>query len=131
MPSQLKRFADVKYKYNEELDVIYFEVKKREHSQPEIYVPWSTKYNLFLENIEKMQQLLQNDRLTFVFKSEDSSSVFYTVNAGLSKPAAPEVSKLQKEKTEKKLNLESEVRRNIPNIYELARACYAVSKTDN
>lgn len=59
--------------------------------------------------------------MTFVFKSEDSSSVFYTVSAGLSKPVAPEVSKQQKEKTEKILNLESEIRRNTPNLYELAK----------
>ncbi|XP_071577149.1 uncharacterized protein [Temnothorax nylanderi] len=118
---EVKRYWDVKYKYNEELDVIYFEVKKREHSRLEIYVPWPTKYNICLEKIEEMQQLLQNERLTFVFKSEDSSSVFYTVSAGLSKPAAPEASKRQKEKAEKILNLESEIRRNTPNLYELAK----------
>ncbi|XP_011690655.1 PREDICTED: uncharacterized protein LOC105451724 isoform X2 [Wasmannia auropunctata] len=121
MPSQLKRYWDVDYKYNEELDVIYFEVKKKENSRLEIYVPWPTKYSLCLDKIEKMQQLLQNKRLTFVFKSEDSSSVFYTVTAGLSKPAAPEASKQRKEKAEKILNLESEIRRNTPNLYELAK----------
>jgi len=69
--------------------------------------------------------------LTFVFKSEDSSSVFYTVNAGLSKPAAPEVSKQQKEKTEKILNLESEIRRNIPNLYELAKSLSSTHEISN
>ncbi|KYN04214.1 PREDICTED: tRNA-splicing endonuclease subunit Sen15-like [Cyphomyrmex costatus] len=118
---EVKRYWDVKYKYNEELDVIYFEVKKRENSQPEIYVPWPTKYNICLNKIEKMQKLLQNERLTFVFKSEDSSSVFYTVTTGLSKPATPETSKQQKEKAEKILNLESEIRRNTSNLYELAK----------
>lgn len=59
--------------------------------------------------------------MTFVFKSEDSSSVIYTVSAGLSKPVAPEVSKQRKEKAEKILNLESEIRRNTSNLYELAK----------
>jgi len=69
--------------------------------------------------------------LTFVFKSEDSSSVFYTVSAGLSKPAAPEVSKQRKEKAEKLLNLESEIRRNIPHLYELAKSLGSTHETSN
>ncbi|XP_028050280.1 uncharacterized protein LOC105832082 isoform X2 [Monomorium pharaonis] len=131
MSSQLKRYWDVKYKYNEELDLIYFEVKKREHSQLEIYIPWPTKYNICLDKIEKMQQLLQNEQLTFVFKSEDSSSVFYTISAGLSKPAPPEVSKQRKEKAEKILNLESEIRRNITNLYELAKTLDSSHETSS
>lgn len=71
------------------------------------------------------------NRLTFVFKSEDSSSVFYTVSAGLSKPAAPEASKQRKEKAEKKLNLESEIRRNTPNLYELAKTLGSIDETNN
>ena len=59
--------------------------------------------------------------MTFVFKSEDSSSVFYTVSAGLIKPAAPETTKRLKEKEEKKCNLETEIRRNTSNLYELAK----------
>lgn len=58
----VKRYWDVKYKYNEELDVIYFEVKRRERSRLEIFVPWPTKYNICIDKIEKMQQLLQNER---------------------------------------------------------------------
>ncbi|XP_012528169.1 tRNA-splicing endonuclease subunit Sen15 isoform X1 [Monomorium pharaonis] len=128
---EVKRYWDVKYKYNEELDLIYFEVKKREHSQLEIYIPWPTKYNICLDKIEKMQQLLQNEQLTFVFKSEDSSSVFYTISAGLSKPAPPEVSKQRKEKAEKILNLESEIRRNITNLYELAKTLDSSHETSS
>lgn len=66
------------------------------------------------------QQILFN-RLTFVFKAEDSSSVYYTVNAGLLKPAAPELTKQLKEKEEKKFNLETEIRKNTSNLYELAK----------
>jgi len=127
----VKGYWDVKYKYNEELDVIYFEVKRKEHSRLEIYVPWPTKYSVCLDKIEKMQQLLQNERLTFVFKSEDSSSVFYTLTAGLSKPVTLEASKLRKEKVEKILNLESEIRRNTPNLYELAKTLGSAHETSD
>jgi len=58
----VRRYWDVKYTYNEELDVIYFEVKKKENSRLEIFVPWPTKYNICFDKIEKMQQLLQNER---------------------------------------------------------------------
>ncbi|XP_011863127.1 PREDICTED: tRNA-splicing endonuclease subunit Sen15-like [Vollenhovia emeryi] len=128
---EVKRYWDVRYKYSEELDVIYFEVRKREHSRLEIYVPWPIKHSICLEKIEKMQQSLQNERLTFVFKSQDSSSVFYTVSAGLSKPVAPDASKLQKEKEEKILNLEKEIRRNTPNLYELAKTLGSTHEIDD
>lgn len=63
-----------------------------------------------------------SNRLTFVFKSEDSSSVYYTVSADLIKPAAPEVTKQLKEKEDKKSNLETEIRKNTTNLYELAKS---------
>ncbi|XP_012220150.1 tRNA-splicing endonuclease subunit Sen15-like [Linepithema humile] len=117
-----KRFWDVKYKYKKELDLLYLEVRKREHSPLEIYIPWSVKYNISLNTIEEIQEALQNKRLTFVFKSEDGSSVYYTVSADLVKPAAPEVTKQLKEKEDKKSNLETEIRRNTTYLYELAKS---------
>lgn len=75
-----------------------------------------------------MNTFLSN-RLTFVFKSEDSSSVYYTVSADLVKPAAPEVTKQLKEKEDKKSNLETEIRRNTTNLYELAKSL--VDKTND
>lgn len=145
----MKRFWDVKYKYKDELDLFYLEVRKRENSPLEIYIPWPTKYNISIDKIEKMQQALQNeryefqglicffimyfhphtcisnkfisDRLIFVFKSEDSSSVLYTISAGLVKPATPEATKELKEREEKKCNLETEIRRNTSHLYELAK----------
>lgn len=126
---EVKRFWDVKYKYKEELDLFYLEVKKREHSSLEIYIPWPTKYSISIDKIEKMQQALQNERLTFVFKSEDSSSVLYTISTGLIKPAAPEATKQLKEKEEKKYNLETEIRRNTSNLYELAKTIVFAHET--
>lgn len=116
-----KQFSDVKYKYKEELDLLYLEVRKRKHSPLEVYIPWPVKHGISVDKIEKMQQALQNKRLTFVFKSEDSSSVFYTVNTGLVKPTAPEVTRQLKEKEERRTNLKAEIRRNTANIYELAK----------
>lgn len=118
---EVKRFWDVKYKYKDELDLFYLEVRKRENSPLEIYIPWPTKYNISIDKIEKMQQALQNERLIFVFKSEDSSSVLYTISAGLVKPATPEATKELKEREEKKCNLETEIRRNTSHLYELAK----------
>ncbi|XP_072767652.1 tRNA-splicing endonuclease subunit Sen15 [Anoplolepis gracilipes] len=128
---EVKRFWDVKYKYKEELDLFYLEVRKREHSSLEIYIPWPTKYNISIDKIEKMQQALQNERLTLVFKSEDSSSVQYTISAGLVKPAAPEATKQLKEREEKKYNLETEIRRNTSNLYELAKTIVHETKDQN
>lgn len=61
------------------------------------------------------------NRLTFVFKYEDCSSVSYTVNKGLVKPASPKTSKQWREKEEKKSNLETEIRKNTSHLYELAK----------
>lgn len=60
--------------------------------------------------------------MTIVFKSEDSSSVCYTVTEGLVKPVTPELSKQLKEKEEKKSRLEEEIRRNTSNLHELAKS---------
>lgn len=71
----------------------------------------------------------KSNRLTFVFKSEDSSSVLYTVSAGLIKPVAPEATKQLKEREEKKYNLETEIRRNTSNLYELAKTIVFTHET--
>ncbi|XP_011644805.1 tRNA-splicing endonuclease subunit Sen15-like [Pogonomyrmex barbatus] len=128
---EVRRYWDVTYKYNQELDLIYFEVKKKKCSPLEIYVPWPTKYTISIDKIEKMQQLLQNERLTIVLKFEDSSSIFYTVTTGLLKPATPEASKQQKEKVEKILNLESEIQRNTLHLYELAKTLASTRETSD
>lgn len=119
---EVKRFWNIKFKYKEELDLLYLEVKKREHSPLEIYIPWPMKYNISLKTIEQIQEGLQNSQLTFVFKSEENSSVYYTVSADLAKPAAPEATKLLREKEEKKSSLETEIRKNISNLHELAKS---------
>lgn len=57
-----KQFSDVKYKYKEELDLLYLEVRKRKHSPLEVYIPWPVKHGISVDKIEKMQQALQNKR---------------------------------------------------------------------
>ncbi|XP_011148488.1 uncharacterized protein LOC105188628 [Harpegnathos saltator] len=119
---EVKCFWDVKYNYNEELNLFYFEVKKKQNSPSEIYIPWASKYNISLSKIEQIQNVLQSERLTFIFKSEDSSSISYTVTKGLIKPASPETTKQRKEKEEKKYELEIEIRKNTSHLYELAKS---------
>lgn len=58
----VKRFWNVKYKYKEELDLFYLEVRKSQHSSLEIYIPWATKYSISLDKIETMQRALQSER---------------------------------------------------------------------
>lgn len=118
---EVKKFWHVDYKYNEELDLIYLEVSKKEHSNIEIYIPWPVSFSITLDLIEQMQQLLKNEHLTFVFKATDSTSVYYKASAGLVKPLAPELTKQMKEKEEKKTLLERNVRKNTSNLYELAK----------
>ena len=62
------------------------------------------------------------NRITLVFKLEDSTSIIYKVSKGLVKPVSPAKTKLMKEKEEKKLNLEKEIRKNTLYLYELAKS---------
>ncbi|KZC08304.1 PREDICTED: uncharacterized protein LOC107186608 [Dufourea novaeangliae] len=119
---EARRYWDVNYKYNERLDVLYLEVKRKKNSEAEIYIPWPTLYNISLNKIEEIQEGLNSDRITFAFKSEDSTSIIYKVSKGLLKPMSPEVTKLMKEKEEKKSELEKEIRKNTSNLYELAKS---------
>ncbi|XP_076649470.1 tRNA-splicing endonuclease subunit Sen15 [Halictus rubicundus] len=119
---EARQYWDVNYKYNESVDLLYLEVKKKKNSETELYVPWPTLYNISLNKIEEIQEGLNSDKITFVFKSEDSTSIIYKVTKGLVKPTSPEVTKLMKEKEEKKLDLEKEIRKNTSNLYELAKS---------
>ncbi|KAF3424095.1 hypothetical protein E2986_09787 [Frieseomelitta varia] len=119
---EAKRYWEVNYKYNENLDLLYLEVKKNKNSQTEVYVPWPTSSNISLDMIEKIQKDLDIEQITLVFKLEDSTSIIYKVSKGLVKPISPEKTKLMKEKEEKKLNLEKEIRKNTSYLYELAKS---------
>lgn len=117
---EAKRYWDVKYKYHSELDIIYLEVQRTKNSTTELCVPWPVTCEITLDKIEKIQRGLNSKSLTLVFKSEDSTSVMYEVTAGLVKPIAPEESKRTKEKVEKKLELQREIKKNIHYLYEQA-----------
>lgn len=60
--------------------------------------------------------------MIFVFKSADSTSVFYRVSAGLIKPLSPEIRKQLKEKEDKRIFLERNIKKNTSNLYELAKS---------
>ncbi|KAL2749326.1 tRNA-splicing endonuclease subunit Sen15 [Vespula maculifrons] len=117
-----KRFWHVNYKYNAELDLLYLETKKNKNSNLEIYVPWLISFPITIDFIEKLQKVLETDRLIFVFKSADSTSVFYRASAGLIKPLSPEIRKQLKEKEDKKILLERNIKKNTSNLYELAKS---------
>lgn len=99
--------------YNYSRKSLFYDKELVQSSRITMYITFHCAINNYSEIIL--------DRLTFVFKSEDSSSVFYTVNTGLVKPTAPEVTRQLKEKEERRTNLKAEIRRNTANIYELAK----------
>ncbi|XP_076761001.1 uncharacterized protein LOC143429335 isoform X2 [Xylocopa sonorina] len=119
---EARRYWEVNYKYNEGLDLMYLEVKRKKNSQTEMFIPWSASTNISLDTIEKIQDGLNVEQVTFVFKSSDSTSIIYRASKGLLKPMDPGTTKLMKEKEEKKLNLEKEIRKNTSHLYELARS---------
>ncbi|XP_017791468.1 PREDICTED: uncharacterized protein LOC108573518 [Habropoda laboriosa] len=119
---EAKKYWEVNYKYNESLDLLYLEVKRRKSSQLELFVPWPALSNISLDKIEKIQEALNVEKVSFVFKAEDSTSIIYRVSKGLVKPMSPKASKLMKEKEDKKLNLEKEIRKNTSYLYELAKS---------
>ncbi|XP_014613060.1 PREDICTED: tRNA-splicing endonuclease subunit Sen15-like [Polistes canadensis] len=126
---EAKRFWYVDYKYNQDLDLLYLETKRSKNSNLEIYVPWPISYSLTIDLIEKIQQKLETERITFVFKSPDSTSVFYSVSNGLVKPVSPAMRKLLREKEEKRIALEKNIKKNTTNLYELAKSINTENKS--
>lgn len=119
---EVRRYWSINYKYNEELNLLYLEGQRSKNSQVELFIPWPASSNISLDKIEKIQDGLKVEQVTFVFKAADSTSVMYRASKGLVKPMAPELTKLIKEKEEKKLNLEKEIRKNTSHLYELAKS---------
>ncbi|KAI4499211.1 hypothetical protein M0802_005794 [Mischocyttarus mexicanus] len=125
---EVKKFWYVDYKYNKDLDLIYLETKRTKNSNLEIYVPWAISFSITIELIEKIQQKLETEWITFVFKSADSTSVYYSASTGLVKPIPPAMRKLLREKEEKCTALNRNIRKNTTNLYELAKSINAEDK---
>ncbi|XP_047368044.1 uncharacterized protein LOC124956370 isoform X1 [Vespa velutina] len=117
-----KRFWHIEYKYNKELDLLYLETKQNKNSNLEIYIPWPVSSSITIDLIEKIQKSLETNRIIFVFKSMDSTSVFYRTSAGLIKPLSPLLRKRLKEKEDKRITLERNIKKNTSNLYELAKS---------
>ncbi|XP_071874845.1 tRNA-splicing endonuclease subunit Sen15 [Bombus fervidus] len=128
---EAKKYWEVDYKYNENLDLLYLVVRKKKNSQTEIYVPWPASCNISLDTIEKIQTGLDVEQITLVLKLEDSTSIIYKVSKDLVKPVDPERTKLMKEKEEKKSNLEKEIRKNTSYLYELAKSLTAENANED
>ncbi|XP_066592860.1 tRNA-splicing endonuclease subunit Sen15-like [Prorops nasuta] len=127
---EVKKLWNVKYFYNQQMDLIYLEAHQNPDASAEIYIPWSMKNHIKLDYIDKIQKELSNKQLTFVFRSGDSTSVYYRVTAGLITPVSPQISKQLREREEKKAELECEIRRNISNLYELSKTLDSVQNLD-
>ncbi|XP_047368047.1 uncharacterized protein LOC124956370 isoform X2 [Vespa velutina] len=98
------------------------ETKQNKNSNLEIYIPWPVSSSITIDLIEKIQKSLETNRIIFVFKSMDSTSVFYRTSAGLIKPLSPLLRKRLKEKEDKRITLERNIKKNTSNLYELAKS---------
>jgi len=117
---EVKRYWDVNYKYSSELELFYLEAKKSKTAKFDTFIPWPAFHNLTLDLISNIQKELNKEKFTFVFKDGDTTSVYYSIGAGIVKPAAPEETNTIKQKAEKKFALEREINRNTANLYERA-----------
>ncbi|XP_014218823.1 uncharacterized protein LOC106647081 [Copidosoma floridanum] len=117
---EVKRYWDVNYKYSDALSLYYLEARKKKSAKLDTFIPWPAHHNLTLDFISNMQQELEREKFTFVFKDGDTTSVYYSISAGIVKPIAPEETAVIKQKEEKKFALEREINRNTANLYERA-----------
>ncbi|KAK0095329.1 hypothetical protein PV326_008648 [Microctonus aethiopoides] len=117
-----RRLWDIEYKYEPELDLIYLTAKKCKNTPTNIYIPWPTKNNIKLHDIEDIQNKLNCTCFTLVVKSGESTSIFYEVTRGMKKPLGPHEVGEKREKHRRKLVLEREIKRNSRNLYELAKS---------
>ncbi|XP_063986268.1 uncharacterized protein LOC135167224 [Diachasmimorpha longicaudata] len=116
-----RKLWDVEYKYEPSLDLIYLEAKKTKDSETDIYIPWSVKCTIKLQDIENIQKTLAIGRFTLASKSGDGMSMFHTVNSGLTKPLAPHEDNQIRTLRRKKIELSRELRKNSRNLYDMAK----------
>ncbi|XP_058793191.1 uncharacterized protein LOC131665356 [Phymastichus coffea] len=117
---EVKRYWDVDYKYSEPLQMFYLEAKKTKKGTLDTFIPWAAIHNISLGLISKIQQELNKEKFTFVFKEGDTSSVYYSIRSGITKLVSPEETKDLRQKAMKKFKLEREITRNTANLYERA-----------
>ncbi|XP_011314203.1 uncharacterized protein [Fopius arisanus] len=116
-----QKLWEIEYKYESSLDLIYIEAKKNKDSQKETYVPWALKHNIKLQDIENIQKQLSIERFTLVSKNGDGTSMFYTINSGLTKPLAPQEHNEIRLSCKRRNELGKELRINSHNLYEMAK----------
>ncbi|XP_015124103.1 uncharacterized protein LOC107046107 [Diachasma alloeum] len=116
-----RKLWDVEYKYEPSLDLVYLEAKKTKDSEPEIYVPWAAKYAIKIEDMENIQKTLDIERFTLVSKGGDGTSMFHTINSGLTKPLAPQEHNEIRLLCRKRTELSRELRKNSRNLYDMAK----------
>lgn len=119
---EVKNYWDVQYKFHDNLQLFYLTAKIRKDAQESTFVPWPAVDNITLDIIKNIQNKLQKETITFVFRDGDSTSVYYVIRSGTVKPTHPEKSQEIKQKRAKKRLMHTEIKRNISNLYERALA---------
>ncbi|KAK0180997.1 hypothetical protein PV327_003321 [Microctonus hyperodae] len=117
-----RRLWDVEYKYESELDLIYFTAKKCKNTPTNLYIPWPANNKIQPRIFENIQNKLNCTHFTLVVKSGEGTSVFVVVNRGMKKPLAPHEVVEKREERKRKLLLERDIKRNSRNLYELAKS---------
>uniref|UniRef100_A0A1S4MYX3 tRNA-splicing endonuclease subunit Sen15 domain-containing protein n=1 Tax=Pediculus humanus subsp. corporis TaxID=121224 RepID=A0A1S4MYX3_PEDHC len=89
---EVQKFFTLNYHYNEILKMFYFiGQKEKSNSKPEIYIPILSHEQLSPEDIDNWMKILNtdNEKLNFLIRERDSSSVCYQITKGLIKPDSP------------------------------------------
>ncbi|XP_008560528.1 tRNA-splicing endonuclease subunit Sen15 [Microplitis demolitor] len=123
-----KKCWDVEYKYKGELDLIYLTGKINKNGETEIYIPWPSKKNIKLRDLENIHNQLGSHSFTLAIKSGEGVSILYKVSQGLTKPLAPQETNEKRESIVKKLKLDAEITKNSRNLYQLAKSRQTKSK---
>ena len=100
---EVKKYWDVQYKFHENLQLFYLTAKVRKDVEETTFVPWPAVNNITLDSITNIQNELQKETITFVFREGDSTSVYYIMGSGTMKPMHPEKSQEIKQKRAKKM----------------------------
>ncbi|KAB0796644.1 hypothetical protein PPYR_10705 [Photinus pyralis] len=85
---EVKRYWDVKYFYNENLDSLYFSAKPTKDEEECIFFPIEVSRTVSLKYLQDLFQLCKNPehKLIVVLVNSDSTSVYYQIYNGLMQP---------------------------------------------
>lgn len=115
-----KLMYDTEYCYNKDIDTLYIMAKPNKNEKINIYVPVMTSDDISMDFINKLQENLctveTGPSVNLAFIEGDSSTVIYTFTKSLVE--RPDVEKVieQKRKEERRIFINSELKKNKNNI---------------